>query len=161
MASKRNNTGFTLIEIIAVLVLLGIIGVFGSMFLVNMVRSYQWAEDNAHLAQKAQITLTRIAVEMSYADRDSIDLNNDTIDYEVIYPEEGPPAVTVSIWRDGDILIFTRDGDDFPLTDRVEDFEVNLPPGGTSGYFTLILTMTGANGIQKQFTKSIAFPRNG
>ena len=155
MAIRSQNAGFTLIEMIAGLLLLTVIGVFGSMLLVNIVKSYQWAEDNAHLAQKAQVALTRIAVEMSYAEENTVvvDNNANTIVYDATYPN-GSEASGNRFERAGNTLFFTVTGTDYALTDRVSEFILS----GENGYFTVELTMTGANNAPKKFEKSIALP---
>ena len=156
MASQTFRAGFTMVEVIAVLMLLGIIGVFGSFFLVNMVKSYQWAEDNAHLAQKAQVALTRLAVEMSYATRPVlIDEDSNTITYNAIYPG-GETVSGNSIERNGNNLDITISGTNYRLTDRVACFA--LEQGEGNSYFTVTLTMRGANDVPKVFEKSISLP---
>ena len=154
MAIRSQNAGFTLIEMIAGLLLLTIIGVFGSMLLVNIVKSYQWAQDNAHLTQKAQVALTRIAVEMSYAEENTVvvDDNANTIVYDATYPD-GAEVSGNRFERAGNTLFLTVTGTDYALTDRVSDFNVSLG----NGYFTITLTMVKTDNIQKIFEKSIDF----
>lgn len=157
MAIRSQNAGFTLIEMIAGLLLLTIIGVFGSMLLVNIVKSYQWAQDNAHLTQKAQVALTRIAVEMSYAEEDTVDVDDNdnatTIVYDATYPD-GSETFGNRIEKVGNALFLTVTGTDYALTDRVSEFILSED----NGYFTVELTMTGANNAPKKFEKSIALP---
>lgn len=153
MVQKLNKKGFTVVEIVVVIVLLGIIGLFGTMLLVNIVRSYQMAEDNAHLAQKAQIALTRIAVEMSYADEGSVAIADDAITYDATYPG----GMTVSgneFKRDGSRLVFSKDNQAYTLSDKVAGFVVE----SIDGYFNVTLTMRGANETLKVFVQSIALP---
>jgi len=156
MASQTFRAGFTMVEVIAVLMLLGIIGVFGSFFLVNMVKSYQWAEDNSHLAQKAQVAITRLAVEMSYTTSPvQIDEDNNTIIYNAIYPG-GETVSGNSIERNGNGLDIIINGANYTLTDRVAGFD--LEHGEGNNYFTVTLTMMGANDVPKVFEKSISLP---
>lgn len=146
--------GFTLIEIITVIVIMGIIGGFGSIFLMNMIKNYQWAEDNAHLAQKAQVALTRIAVEAAYAD--SIDAVNDD---EILINFSNGPSIT--IYRDGDTIFFEpNNSSPFPLADRLKnDADGFTVEKENSKYLTVTLRMIGANQAEQAFTKSIALPR--
>jgi prepilin-type N-terminal cleavage/methylation domain-containing protein len=145
--SQFNKSGFTLIELIVVLVLLGIIGLFSGLFLVKMIQSYQWTADNAHTAQKAQVALTRIAVEMAfaYAERGNITINGDTI---TISNNHGSWIVQ----KDNDNNL--KLSDDI-LTDLVTDFEVQ---DGYS-YITVELTITGTNQVDQKFTQKIAKPK--
>lgn len=146
----RNKSGFSLVEIIAVLSLIGLVSIFGGMFLVQMVQSYQWAEDNAHLAQKSQVALTRISVEMAYARSGTVVISEDSIEYEVDNTE-----YTNSISRNDDKLIFSTNGSEDTLIDRVIDttrFENN------GNYFEVKLTLKGRNQAPQEFTKEIPIP---
>lgn len=153
MENQSYRAGFTLVEIIAVLMLLGIIGVFGSFFLVNMVKSYQRAEDNAHLAQKAQVALTRLAVEMRYATSIDPDYSNNTIIYNAAYPG-GETVSGNRIEKNGNNLDIIVNDTPYTLTDKVAAFE--LEQGEENSYFTVALTMMGANDVPKVFEKSIS-----
>lgn len=59
-----NRKGFTLIEIIAVLVLMGIVFALAGGGIVAGVRGYLLARENALLTQKAQLALSRITREL-------------------------------------------------------------------------------------------------
>lgn len=76
---KINAAGFTLIEVIAVLVIMGILAVGLSMGLIKGVEQYLFASEATQLSQKAQIALARIkkelteAIYVTYKDDDRID----------------------------------------------------------------------------------------
>ena len=61
---KTHATGFTLVEVIASLLIVGILGAIAGMGIVTGLRGYMQAKENGHLAQKAQIALTRINREL-------------------------------------------------------------------------------------------------
>lgn len=57
--------GFTLIEMVAVLLLVGILGAFATVGINQSVRAYIIATENAHMAQKSQLALTRLGLELA------------------------------------------------------------------------------------------------
>ncbi len=59
----KEQLGFTLIEVIVVLILLGIIGTLGGMGVVKGVEGYLLSKENATMTQKAQVAMTRLALE--------------------------------------------------------------------------------------------------
>ena len=61
---KTHAAGFTLVEVIASLLIVGILGAIAGMGIVTGLRGYMQAKENGHLAQKAQIALTRINREL-------------------------------------------------------------------------------------------------
>lgn len=60
---RGKRTGFTLIELISVLVLTGIIGGFSSLFLTTGVQSFIFAKNNADSSLKIAVALQRIDLE--------------------------------------------------------------------------------------------------
>ncbi len=62
----RKQNGFSLVEIIAVLVILALVGTAGTLGFVDAIRGYVFATDNVELAQKAQVALNRLNVELGH-----------------------------------------------------------------------------------------------
>jgi prepilin-type N-terminal cleavage/methylation domain-containing protein len=62
--TKGRAQGFTLVELIATIVLVGIIGTFTTFFLYTGFKGYLRAKDTAEGALKAQIALDRISLEL-------------------------------------------------------------------------------------------------
>ena len=60
-----NNSGFTLIEVIVSLVLVGIIGAIAGMLLVQISKGFVFSKKTAATAQKGQITISRLVKEFS------------------------------------------------------------------------------------------------
>lgn len=62
---KNNNSGFTLIEIIAAMVLMGIIAVFTLFFIISGMEGYVFSRQNAALSRKASLAMARITKEFN------------------------------------------------------------------------------------------------
>ncbi|MBA4395900.1 MAG: hypothetical protein C0394_00700 [Syntrophus sp. (in: bacteria)] len=60
----KSEAGFTLIEIIVSLILVGILAAVGGMAIVQVVQGYILTRDNAALTQKAQLAMSRITNEI-------------------------------------------------------------------------------------------------
>jgi type II secretory pathway pseudopilin PulG len=60
----EKESGFTLIEIIASLVLVGFMTVFAGTGIVTFTKGYLFAKENAHMAQKANLAMARITREL-------------------------------------------------------------------------------------------------
>jgi prepilin-type N-terminal cleavage/methylation domain-containing protein len=60
----NQETGYTLIEIIASLVIVGIIATFSSLFLVVGIEGYEFTRKAADAAMKTEVALNRISLEL-------------------------------------------------------------------------------------------------
>ena len=58
------SAGFSLIELILTIVLIGIIGTFTSLFVYSGIRGYMTTRQNSESALQAQIALDRISLEL-------------------------------------------------------------------------------------------------
>ena len=65
MIAPINRNGFTLIEIIAVLIILGIAAVMATAPLTNMVSGFILAKDASEMEQKSLLALSRIQKELN------------------------------------------------------------------------------------------------
>ena len=65
----RNMRGFTLIELIVVLLLIGILAAGAGFFLVNGVQSYMLSSKNSSTTLKVQNALERLTLELRNASR--------------------------------------------------------------------------------------------
>jgi prepilin-type N-terminal cleavage/methylation domain-containing protein len=73
--------GFTLVEVITTIVLVGLIGVFTTLFVYTGLNGYLRAKDTSQGALNAQITLDRISLELR--DIEAItSISNTQIDYD-------------------------------------------------------------------------------
>jgi len=60
----NNESGFTLVEIIVSLVLVGMMAAIAGMGIVTGTKGYLLAKENSHMAQKAQLAMARIQREL-------------------------------------------------------------------------------------------------
>ena len=66
-AELKQQNGFTLIEVIAVLFLMGIVALALATTMVTAVEGYLFSKDSANAAQKGQLALARISKELLQA----------------------------------------------------------------------------------------------
>lgn len=59
------KSGFTLIELIACLILFGFLSVIVSWGIVDLVKNYMFARENAEMEQQVQLVMTRINLELT------------------------------------------------------------------------------------------------
>jgi len=60
----KQDAGFTLVEMISVLLIVGVIAVISGMAIVTGVKGYLFSRDNATIGQNAQMAMTRICREL-------------------------------------------------------------------------------------------------
>ena len=60
----KQEAGFTLIEIIITLVLVGILSVFAGLFMTTFLNGYFMVKNNSDTAMKAQMALDRMSLEL-------------------------------------------------------------------------------------------------
>lgn len=63
MIRKQPPKGFTLIEMIASLLLMGIIGAIAGLGMVQIIDGFLFSKDNAETVQKSQLVMARLAKE--------------------------------------------------------------------------------------------------
>lgn len=73
----KRQEGFTLLEIILSLILLGIVASIGGMGIVAAIESHEFSRANVHISQKAQVAMVRITRELMEL-TDVIDATDDS-----------------------------------------------------------------------------------
>jgi len=66
--NKDHQSGFTLLEIIAALILVGIIGATLGIGITQIINGFIFSKKNAETARKAQLAITRLVKELKEAD---------------------------------------------------------------------------------------------
>ena len=118
---KKNSRGFTLIEIIIVILLIGIISVFGGLGLIEVMKGYNVYKTGLDLSRKSQLAMSRIVREFSYIE--SIDSNSSTqnIEYTARYPDSYSVSSPRLISYSGNVINL----DGHILIDNVNNFQIN------------------------------------
>jgi len=131
MKSKKYQSGFILVEFIISLILIGIIGVFTSLFIYTGVKGYIDAKDNTEAALKAQVALDRIRLEL----RDASEITSIAMSTIQYTHETLPNPRTLSYSPDQKrILIQTPgSGGPVPLLDKVSSFTLAMGTANLDG----------------------------
>jgi len=161
---RETRSGFTLIEIIVSLVLLGLLGVFFSFGLTTAMKGYVFTRENAETTQKGQIAMLRLTKELSVIS--AVSSGTDTsISYTSIKSGSGVnQSVTWSGTANDPLYL----GSDI-LVDNVNGFEFGYYPSfsGAKGsswtastkIIEITLELEGADDIVSTFSTRV-FPRN-
>lgn len=116
-----NKKGFTMIELVTVIVIISIVGVLSGVGLVQIANAYLLAKKSAVAAQQAQIALTRLGKELSAIESISA-ATATSITYKRIYTGSGPLEQSHTLtWTAADQPL-TLDGN--TLIDKVQNFNL-------------------------------------
>lgn len=156
-----NKNGFTLIEIIISLVLIGIIAAVVGMSSVHMVKSFLFSEKNVDTLLKGQIAITRMEKELNNVKKVSASSAN---------------SITFTSYRDDTTRTISLSGNDLlldadKLTDSVSSFSMAYYDNYNSAARTtfvaettlvagtkiieITLTLTGTDGVTSEFKARI------
>jgi prepilin-type N-terminal cleavage/methylation domain-containing protein len=156
------QNGFTLVELIVTIVLVGVIGIFTTLFMYTGLNGYLRAKDTAEGALKAQIALDRISLELREIDKIDTFTDNSTIDYaSVTLPGDrqityNAVADTISMDVDGNVNLLLDDVQSFTMTAAYAD--LNNSGGGNNEVEAIDVSFTVGE-IGRPFSARI-FPRN-
>jgi prepilin-type N-terminal cleavage/methylation domain-containing protein len=118
----KREAGFTLIEIIVTLVLVGILSVFAGLFLTNFLNSYFLVKNNSDTAMKAQMAMDRISMELREVNAVSVVTDNSLITYT------NPSGAGRTIKFLGSHLYLATSSDNL-LLDQVQAFQLSATYG--------------------------------
>jgi prepilin-type N-terminal cleavage/methylation domain-containing protein len=156
------ENGFTLVELIVTLVLVGIIGTFTTLFMYTGLNGYLRAKDTAEGALKAQIALDRLSLELRDINEIEALTANTALDYfsttlpgdrQIIY---NAVADTISLDVDGNVNLLLDDVQSFTMTASYEN--LNFYADGTNAVEAIDVSFTVGE-IGRPFLARI-FPRN-
>ncbi len=149
------QAGFTLVEIVATVVLVGVIAVFGGFFLITGMRGEIQARQAAMDGQKADMALERIAIELRDADgltgpgtAIGVDATPPTINYHSAIAALGSAtAASRSLAYESAnqrITLTPAGGTAQPLIDRVSGCTMTFAGSGAAATLTVSFTMVGS-----------------
>ena len=145
--TNNPSNGFTLIELICTLVLLGLIGTYFLGGYMNVARSHVNADENYQQTQKTQSALLRMILEMQGAS--SVSVTSNVITYT---PYGSATARTISLSGTNLILHKNSEASDVNhvLTDNVSGFTASYSNSTVS--YSLTTSFSGS--VTKTFSTS-------
>ena len=154
-AYRSKEGGFSLIEVICALLLIGILSGFFLRAYTNIAGQHIVADDNYAQTQKTQLALLRIILEMQGATLDHSNTTASTIAYT--YTDASSNTTSRTIYLSGTNLILQIGNASHILADNINNFSVVL---SSNSALTVTLTplyssVSASDSIQKQFTTSV------
>lgn len=154
-AYRSKEGGFSLIEVICALLLIGILSGFFLRAYTNIAGQHIVADDNYAQTQKTQLALLRIILEMQGATLDHSNTTASTIAYT--YTDASSNTTSRTIYLSGTNLILQIGNSVHILADNINNFSVVL---SSNSALTVTLTplyssVSASDSIQKQFTTSV------
>ncbi len=162
----RAPAGFTMVELVLSLVILGIIGAIGAMGLTDAVRGYMYGVDNANLAGKAQAALDRINLELTHinfwdetndVEQDGVTASSTTsMTYDVDFGDnrDSEDGVVLAYNSGAGTLTLKSGGDAKILVDDVTDFSLEYfdDPADSTGKTSYTAKETMCIGVTLELT---------
>ncbi|NDY56391.1 type II secretion system protein [Desulfovibrio sulfodismutans] len=159
IAAARRQRGFTLIEIIAALVLMGILAATVFNFMGQAVRGFFIARDALAITQKAQIAMNRMRIEFTYLA--SVSASSSTsITYTAEFPS-GTETHTITtaagqLTYDGVALVDGVGGCTFAYYDDPSAAADTSFDATNTKLIGITLTMQDSDGVTATFTTRVA-----
>jgi prepilin-type N-terminal cleavage/methylation domain-containing protein len=158
---SQKPSGFTLIELILSITILGILVVIGTIGLVNVIDGYRFSAENAELSQKAEATLMRMAAEFPFIIASGVQNSSSAtrIDYRADFGSGNENHTIIQsgsqIQLDNRTLTDLVDGGGFQVLYLAADGTTQVQPG-LSRIIQVALTLRGNNNVAKTFTPRLA-----
>lgn len=121
----QSRAGFTLIEILAVLILSSVVLVFAGMLLVTSTEVYISNKDAAEDSQKIQVAMNRLVKELTFAGAGTVTITSGrTVQWTSVHPDRFGEGAQTATWNgtSGSSLSLQL----VPLLDNVGTFAISL-----------------------------------
>ncbi|HET56976.1 MAG TPA: type II secretion system protein [Deltaproteobacteria bacterium] len=166
MIKKSDTQGFTLIEVIVTLALVGITAALAGVWIVSVASGYVFTKMNTETAQKAQLAVTRLTKEFNAIKSLDAASNDSTIVYTRSDADSSEKEVTVTFNSGDDELLIGEQDAQHILADNLESFTVTYCSNlecetGVSPVAAKIIefTITFKSAPERPFTRRVT-PRN-
>ncbi len=167
---KNNEKGFTLIEVIVTLILVGITAALAGMWIVSVANGYIFAKTNASTVQKAQLAMTRLTQEFTNLQLHSITASSST---GITFNRANSASVSVPViisMSGTQLQINVNSTGARTLTDSVSEFELTYCDSpnstscpttwsATSRIIAIKLKLSAGNNTPVEFIRRVT-PRN-
>ena len=150
------NKGFTLIEMVISIIILGILGVYTFSFMGSSVVTYVRSREYKVLYDEARLALRRMADELQDADRSApITINPNT---GISFTKRHISPVLVTYTLSGGVLSRVSGGQSHALTGNVQTFNPSMDGTTKVVALELVQTVPGSGTIR---FRTAVYPRNG
>jgi prepilin-type N-terminal cleavage/methylation domain-containing protein len=171
----QKKTGFTLIELIAVLLIMGVVAALASLTIPRYYNGYLMARDGQSISQNAQTALTRIGLELrSLLTVSATAASPTSVSYTRLSNSTTSPTVLNNILAlSNNTITLTSNGTVNTLLNNVNTFILTYYKAGTQqwvcgtdnitllSYVVVNLGVTCSNGTVVNFSTAVSLRNNG